>query len=50
MTGSIYHVSGYKVDIGREGLIFEYVYTKFESKFLTDQDHGHDNIWNPELW
>ena len=36
--GVIHHVSGREVDIGGRGPIFEYVQTKLESKFLTDQD------------
>ena len=35
---SIHHMSGREVDIGREGLIFKYICTKLESKFLTGQD------------
>ena len=31
-------MSGCEVDVGEEGSIFEYVHTKLESKFLTDQD------------
>ena len=37
-SGSIHHMSGCEVDVGEEGSIFEYVRTKLESKFLTDQD------------
>ena len=31
-------MSGHKVDVGGEGLIFTYICTKLESKFLTSQD------------
>ena len=37
-AGSIYHVSGSKVDVGGEGAIFKYVRTKLEGEFLTGQD------------
>ena len=36
--GSIHHMSGRKVDVGGEGLIFKYMCTKLESEFLTAQD------------
>ena len=36
--GSIHHVNGCEVDVGREGLIFKYIRTKLESEFLTGQD------------
>ena len=35
---SICHVSRHKVDVGGEGPMFEYVYTKLESKSLSSQD------------
>ena len=36
--GSIHHVSGREVDVGGEGLIFKYVWTKLESEFFNSQD------------
>ena len=36
--GSIHHVSGRKVDVGGEGLIFKCIHTELESEFLTSQD------------
>ena len=36
--GSIHHMSGCEVDVGGEGPIFKYIWTKVESKFLTSQD------------
>ena len=36
--GSIHHVSGCEVDVGKEGPIFKNIRTNLEREFLTSQD------------